>query len=153
MKKTLIKIIGGTLGVFALMQLIPVDRENKPVRASDNFVDLYKTPAEVRTVLKKACYDCHSNETIYPKYAYIAPLSWSIKEHVNEGREHLNFSEWGTFNKDIRRSMLKNTVLEVKENKMPLLGYVAQHPEARMSEQDKKMLEDYFQNILDQDNY
>jgi hypothetical protein len=73
-----------------------------------NFVDARKSPEKIRTLLKNACYDCHSNETVYPKYAFIAPVSWSVKSHVNEGREHLNFSVWGTYNKDLKENMLLN---------------------------------------------
>ncbi len=69
--------------VIALIQFIPVNRTNKPVDSKANFVNIYSTPRNVQQILKKACYDCHSNETVYPDYAYVAPTSWSIKNHVN----------------------------------------------------------------------
>lgn len=92
------------------IQFIPVDRENKPIDSKNNFVDIYKTPQNIKVILKNACYDCHSNETIYPNYAYVAPISWTIKDHINEGREHLNFSEWGIYNKELKENAIEKTV-------------------------------------------
>ena len=77
--KTLKKILFWLAIVFVAIQLIPVDRENKPVDKENNFVDVYKTPEHIKTILKNACYDCHSNETHYPGYSYIAPVSWQSK--------------------------------------------------------------------------
>ncbi|RZJ37154.1 MAG: cytochrome C, partial [Chryseobacterium sp.] len=72
------KIIFWIAAVFVGIQLIPVDRTNKAVNAKDNFIDIYKTPQHITVILKNACYDCHSNETKYPDYAYIAPISWTV---------------------------------------------------------------------------
>src|SRR5690606_38573538 len=92
------KISFWSLIAIAVIQFIPIDRVNKPVDAKVNFVNVFNTPPAVRKILIKACYDCHSNETVYPDYAYVAPVSWSIKNHISEGREHLNLSEWGNYN-------------------------------------------------------
>src|ERR1700750_880468 len=100
--KTVKKVLFWTLVAFALIQFIPIDRVNKPVDKAANFVEAKKTPEKIRDLIKGACYDCHSNETVYPKYAYLAPISWSVKSHVNEGREHLNFSIWGSYNKELK---------------------------------------------------
>lgn len=151
--KTLSNIVYWGLVVFALIQFVPVDRTNKPVNHKQNFVDVMKTPPHIQTLLKRACYDCHSNETAYPKYAYVAPVSWSIKQHVNEGREHLNFSEWTAFNPDLKKNMLESTIADLKQNRMPLPGYVAQHPEARLSEAETKLLVDYFEGVMKAGNY
>lgn len=151
--KTFLNILYWFLIVIALIQFIPVDRTNKPVDKKVNFVDVFKTPSNARAVLKKACYDCHSNETVYPSYAYVAPISWSVKHHINEGREHLNFSEWGTYNRELKEGMLKNAAADLKEKRMPLAGYVAQHPEARLTEAETKLLVNYFESILKSGNY
>ncbi len=151
--KTFSKIIYWGLIVFALIQFIPVDRTNKPVDKKVNFVDVFQTPKNIQEILKTSCYDCHSNETVYPDYAYVAPVSWSIKHHVNEGREHLNFSEWGNFNQDLKRNMLENAIGDLKESRMPIPGYVAQHPEANLSSAQKKVLVDYFEEILKSGKY
>ncbi|WOC51659.1 cytochrome c [Bergeyella porcorum] len=148
MKKVL-KIFGWAVLLFALIQLIPIDRTNPPLEGKHNFVEVMNTPTEVRQLLKTSCYDCHSNETVYPSYAYVAPISWSVKHHINKGRRHLNFSEWGTYNRELKEGMLKNAIGDLEENRMPLAGYVAQHPEARLTKAQKKLLIDYFQKVLD----
>lgn len=119
----------------------------------ENFADVFHTPSEIRYMIKNACYDCHSNETVYPDYAYVAPVSWSIKNHVNEGREHLNFSVWSTYNQDLKKSMLENTVADLKQNRMPISGYMVYHPEARLTPAQKTLLIEYFEGILKSGNY
>ena len=151
--KTFLNIIYWALIVFALIQFIPVDRKNPPVAARENFVNVFNSPPEVRGLLAKACYDCHSNETVYPKSAYIAPISWSVKHHVNEGREHLNFSVWGSYSKELKKGMLENTIADLEQNRMPLSGYIAQHPEARLQASQKQTLIDYFRAILKSGKY
>lgn len=143
MKKTIVWIAA----VFLAIQLIPIDRENKPVKAEDNFVDIYSTPQHISTILKNACYDCHSNETVYPSYAYVAPLSWAVKDHVNEGRQYLNFSEWGTYNKDLRRNAVEKTVQTLENRTMPLPSYITYHPEANLTTAQIDTLKAYFLSI------
>ncbi len=147
------KIVLWTLAILLLIQLIPVDRTNKPVEKSQNFVDVFATPAPVQKLLKNACYDCHSNETIYPNYAYVAPISWSIKHHINEGKEHLNFSVWTTYNRDLKKDMLENSVEEIQNKSMPLPGYISQHHIANLTTKDRQLLEQYFSEILKSGNY
>ena len=129
--------------IFGVIQLIPVDRKNPSVKMSENFVDIYKTPQNIKNILQRACYDCHSNETIYPRYSYIAPISWSIKNHINEGREHMNLSIWETYNKDLQLSMLENSIADLEQERMPLRGYIAQHPKAKLTKQETTQLIDY----------
>lgn len=146
--KTFKKIIFWCLVGFAIIQFVPIDKVNKPVDFSKNFVELKKTPAQVAKILKGACYDCHSDETIYPKYASIAPISWSVKNHVNEGREHLNFSVWGSYNKDLKINMLKKTIQSIEDKTMPFPGYIVYHKEADLSKEDRQLLIQYFERIL-----
>lgn len=151
--KTFSNIVFWFLIFIALIQFIPVDRTNRPVQRQENFVDVMQTPPEIRRLLKNACYDCHSNETVYPGYAYVAPVSWSIKNHVNEGREHLNFSEWSTFNRDLKKNMLESTAADLKQDRMPMPGYVVYHPEAKLSAAEKILLAEYFEKILKSGEY
>lgn len=151
--KIFLNILYWFLIVIALIQFIPVNRTNKPIDQKVNFISVYKTPGNVREILKKACYDCHSNETIYPDYAYVAPISWSIKNHINEGREHLNLSEWGNLNKDLKKNMLENSVKSVKDYSMPLTAYIAKHPKANLTKAERVLLANYFEEILKSGNY
>lgn len=133
--------------MFVAIQLIPIDRTNPPVVEKNNFVSIYKTPANIQALLKASCYDCHSNETKYPNYSYVAPISWMIKDHINEGREYLNFSEWGTYNKDLKQGAIEKSIDAIKNYQMPLSSYVSKHPAANLTTKQRKELEDYFSSI------
>lgn len=141
------KIIFWIAVIFATIQFVPVDRENKAVDKRNNFVDIYKTPTNIKSILKNACYDCHSNEVKYPNYAYVAPISWTIKDHINEGREHLNFSEWGTYNKELKQNAVEKTVSSVRDLQMPLPSYINYHPKANLTTKQRKELEAYFSDL------
>ncbi|WP_223601460.1 heme-binding domain-containing protein [Chryseobacterium sp. GVT01B] len=147
------KIVFWTLVAFALIQFFPIDRTNKPVDSAANFVDARKTPEKIRTLLKNACYDCHSNETVYPKYAFIAPVSWSVKSHINEGREHLNFSIWETYNKDLKENMITKSIQTIQSKAMPMPGYIVYHKEANLSEAERALLVQYFEEMLKTKTY
>lgn len=147
------KIIFWILVGFALIQFFPIDRTNKPVDSATNFVDARKTPEKIGTLLKNACYDCHSNETVYPKYAFIAPVSWSVKSHVNEGREHLNFSVWETYNEDLKENMITKSIQTIQSKAMPMPGYIVYHKEASLSEAERALLIQYFEEMLKAKTY
>ncbi|AZA91416.1 Uncharacterised protein [Chryseobacterium nakagawai] len=151
--KTAKKIIFWTLVAFALIQFFPIDTVNQPVDSKVNFVQMKNSPEKVRTLLKNACYDCHSNETVYPKYAYIAPISWSVKSHVNDGRQHLNFSVWGTYNKELKENMLDRSMEALKHKTMPFPGYIVYHKEANLSEAERTLLIQYFGEMLKSKTY
>lgn len=149
--KTWIKVILAIVLAGIVIQFIPVDTENKPVKPEEDFVVIYNTPQDVQALMKKACYDCHTNETKYPKYATFAPVSWSIKNHINQGRKYVNWSIWGTYNKDLQRGMLKNTINSMEHKTMPINGYMVYHPEARLTDAEYARLRNYFQEILDKE--
>jgi exonuclease VII small subunit len=114
--------IGVLLGVGVLIQFVPVERTNPPVVREVRW-DSEATRTQART----SCYDCHSNETVWPWYSNIAPASWLIAKDVNEGREHLNFSQWDQPNED-----LEAITQLIEDGEMPLEKYLALHGEARM---------------------
>jgi len=119
----------GTWGVLiavVLIQLIPVDRSNPPVLSD------FSGPPEVATVLRRACYDCHSHETKWPWYGYVAPVSWLLAHDVEEGREELNFSAWSYHANDAK--MKAEIVEEIAEGEMPLPIYRLAHPEAKVTD-------------------
>lgn len=149
MKKILLWIVG----VFIVMQLVPVDRTNKPVDKKQNFVDVLQSPKQVQEILKNACYDCHSNEVKYPKYAYVAPISWSIKHHINEGRERVNFSEWTSYNAEQKDHILDDVIESVQSKEMPLKGYIPMHPEANITDAQRKIFTDYFTELQKSGKY
>jgi Haem-binding domain len=115
----------------AVIQLIPVNRDNPPVTAT------LAAPPELLAILRRSCFDCHSNETIWPWYSRIAPVSWLVAHDVHEGREHLNFSTWGDSSGEKQAKLRKEIRETVREGEMPPFQYYPAHPEARLSEQDK----------------
>ncbi len=144
------KILLGLVAVLLLVQLVPAHRP--PVKG-DNPADLLtnnNVPEEVAQILRGACYDCHSNETRYPWYAYVAPVKWLVADHVEEGREHLNFSDWQAMDIGDQLEALDELAEEVEEGEMPLQGYPLTHPEARLSEEQRQLLTDWAGQFADQ---
>ena len=138
------KIVLYLLLAFIVIQFYPLDRTNEPVDEKINFIDTQKPPQEVESLIKNACYDCHSNETKYPFYAYIAPFSWSVKHHINEGRENLNFSKWGNYPAQKKSKLMEECAEMIAEGEMPMKGYVFFHPEAKLKTVQKELLIQYF---------
>jgi hypothetical protein len=131
-----VKLLGGLVGVFVVMQLVPFGRDhtNPPVKAEPQW-----TSPEVRALVVRACFDCHSNETKWPGYSNVAPISWLVQHHVDEGRHELNFSEF-----DKPQKHAKDAEEELREGEMPMAGYVAMHGEAKLTDAEKKQLGDAF---------
>ena len=140
-KKTVIFLLIILVGI----QFIPVKKTNPPV---DEAVALH-TDKKVMAILKRSCYDCHSNETKWSLYSDIAPLSFGVVSHVEDGRNALNFSRYKTISPEIKRARLKRAISTVKLGIMPLSSYLLFHKEARLSKEDKKILIAWFKKELE----
>jgi hypothetical protein len=139
MRKTL-KWGGTVLAVlFIGIQFVPVERTNPPIDPSMTFQAKVRVPPHIDTIIRRSCYDCHSHETKWPWYAYVAPASWLVTSDVKEGRSLLNFSNW---NYNMFRSVgrLDQIAQEVNDGKMPLPPYLLLHPSAKLSEAEKDSL-------------
>ncbi len=128
------RILGAGVAVcvvlFLLIQLVPVDASNPPITGEPN----WDSP-QTRELAQAACFDCHSNETTWPWYSKIAPVSWLTAHDVNDGRSELNFSEWGS------QRMETDEIAEViNEGEMPPWFYVVMHPSANLSDSEKQAL-------------
>lgn len=134
------KILWIALGILLLMQLIRIDKTNPPIDPSVDFAQAAKPPADVMAILKSACYDCHSSETRYPWYTNVAPVSWWVKNHINEGRKHFDFSSLGMFDPAKRAELLSDAAEVVEHGEMPLNSYTWMHPEAQLSPEQKNRL-------------
>jgi hypothetical protein len=123
------------------IQFVPVDRTNPPVET--------EVPAstEVREVLRRSCYDCHSNETVWPWYSYVAPVSWLVARDVHKGREELNFSSWNRLTTKEQIEALHESWETVEEGEMPLWFYLPTHPKARLSARDRSILRAWSQSM------
>lgn len=126
--------------VFLLAQFVRPERTNPPVEPSLAVQSHLEIPARIDSLLHVACYDCHSNETSWPWYASVAPSSWLCVKDTNEGRRHLNFSEWGSYPPGKAEHKLEEIAEYVEEGEMPLKVYLPLHSEARLSEEDRAAL-------------
>jgi len=134
------KIVLGLLIIVVVMQFFRIDKTNPEVNIADDFIAITNPPEEIATILKTSCYDCHSNESSYPWYSNIAPISWWLKHHLNEGREELNFSEWNTYSEKRKDHKLEELAEEVEEGEMPLNSYTWTHSNANLSVDQKNRL-------------
>jgi hypothetical protein len=141
MKRNLVRIVLVVVILLVGIQFIPVNRSNPPVEE--------EVPAspEVKAVLKRACYDCHSNETIWPGYSRVAPVSWLLAWDVREGREELNFSTWNRYSQKKRGKIIKEIWEEVQEGEMPPWFYLPLHPDAWLSDSDRSLLRAWAKNV------
>lgn len=135
MRKILLIVVAILAGGFLLMQLIPYGRNhNNPPVISEPTWDSPQTQA----LAERACYDCHSNEVEWPWYSSIAPVSWLVQHDVEEGREHLNFSEWGNGRGEGEEG--EDMAEVIYDGEMPPRVFLITHPEARLTDGEKRML-------------
>ncbi len=134
MKKAVLFGLGGILVVFLAIQLIPVPRTNPP-----EAIQLKWDSAQTQNLAARACMDCHSNETKWPWYSRVAPVSWLVAFDVYRGRRHLNFSELGA--NSVQASRVANRVDRiVLEGEMPPFQYLILHPDAKLTDAEKQAL-------------
>ena len=133
-----IAVIGFAVLVISI-QFIPVERTNPVMNKTLEI----PAPAEIRSILTKSCYDCHSNQTKWPFYSYIAPISWLVTHDVEEGRNELNFSEWQSLSEKQKVKKQEKIIEEVSEDKMPLPVYLLMHSSAELTEGEKDMLKNW----------
>jgi len=123
--------------ILIAIQFIPVNKTNPPVTAELN------APTEIMSVFKKSCYDCHSNETEWPWYSFVAPVSWIVSGDVKDGRLHLNFSKWENFSRKNIVKMKEEIWEEIERGKMPLGKYIFMHPEAELDHKEKDLIKEW----------
>jgi hypothetical protein len=140
MKKILVWIVGILFVAFVLIQFKRPDRTNPPVDPAAVFTAHLQVPEDVKAIIHRACYDCHSNETKWPWYTNVAPVSWLVADDVEQGRKHLNFSEWGTYKPKRMIVKLSNIEGEITDKTMPLPKYLKLHPEAELTDADRDRL-------------
>nr|WP_238530489.1 heme-binding domain-containing protein [Oscillochloris trichoides] len=123
------------IGLLVFIQLIPVWAfQNNPPVLDEPAWDSPQT----RALAVRACFDCHSNETVWPWYSKIAPVSWLVTRHVSEGREHMNFSEWSRMREPYEAA--EESAELIREAEMPTKDYLLMHPEARLTPEEQQQL-------------
>ena len=130
------------LAVFlVLIQFYRPDSNHSSYESAVNeFIQQNNVSSEVESVLKTSCFDCHSNHTSYPFYAQVAPISFWINHHVEEGKEHLNFSDWNNYSIKKKLHKLDEIIEEIDEHEMPLGSYTLIHRDAKLKEESSKLL-------------
>ena len=150
MKIIIKKILFIGLIIFLLMQLYqPARNESFEQDITANFTKVYNVPKNVEIILRTSCYDCHSNNTYYPWYSYIQPARFFMERHIKEGKEELNFNEFGNYSKRRQNSKLKAISKEIESNEMPLSSYTLIHKNAILTASQKKKVLDWINKIED----
>ena len=143
------KILLALLVLFLVIQFIrPAHNTTKQVLATD-FTRLFVVPDSMQAVLQNACYDCHSNNTLYPWYSNIQPIAWIIASDIKKGKEQLNFSDFGSYGSRRQISKLKEIANQVKDDEMPIAAYKLMHTKARLSGAQKIMIIEWMQKAAD----
>ena len=145
MTRFLRRALFALIAIVVLIQFIPVGRTNPPVTARIN------APEDVTAIFKRSCYDCHSNETNWRWYTYVAPVSWLTAGDVKSGRKHLNFSDWGSLTSDQQRQKANGIWEHVSENEMPLWIYTLMHPATKLSDTEKETVHRWAEAVRGED--
>lgn len=136
MRTALLSLAASLVVVFGGLQLVPLEfaRDSPPETAP------LQGPAGVVAILRHSCYDCHSNQTRWPWYAWTAPASWGVTEDVAGGRARLNFSQWEGLREGVQRRNARKIVEEIEHGNMPMPRYLWLHPDARVAPEDLQRL-------------
>ncbi|NIM35590.1 MAG: cytochrome C [Hydrotalea flava] len=143
------KILLALLVVFIAIQFIqPAHNKTVQVLPTD-FAKVFVVPNNVQSVLQIACYDCHSNNTNYPWYSNIQPMAWMMARHINNGKNELNFSDFGSYTDRRQISKLKGIANQIKDDEMPIASYKMMHKNARLSKEQKDLIMDWMNKTAD----
>ncbi len=134
---------------FIVIQFIRPAKNKSEGISNNDISKIYAVPADVQSILKTSCYDCHSNNTVYPWYAEIQPAAWWLADHIKEGKRELNFSEFASYRIGRQYRKLEEVNKEVKENEMPLESYLWIHKNAKLSDEQKLTLANWVTAVRD----
>jgi hypothetical protein len=126
-----------TVFLLLAIQLVPVNRSNPTVDQSRPIYTTLPVPNSVKAVFERSCEDCHSNQTAWPWYSYVAPVSWVVAHDVHEGRKKMNFSEWGSYSAQRKEDRLEEICEQVTNADMPDRKYAIFHRSARPTSQER----------------
>ncbi len=147
-KKKLILL--SLLSVFIIIQFIRPSKNNGEVVTDTHISKNVTVPDDINKILAKACNDCHSNKTNYPWYSHVQPLAWWLAGHINDGKRHLNFSEFTTYNLRKQYHKLEETIEMVKSEEMPLQSYTVVHTDSKLSESEKSQIIGWAENAMNE---
>ncbi|MHB1197740.1 MAG: heme-binding domain-containing protein [Lutibacter sp.] len=145
LKKAIFLLFIAVVGI----QFLPTTRNQNNEVLETDFFKTFTAPNNIQNLLKNSCYDCHSNNTNYPWYNNIQPISWFLDYHINEGKKELNLSEFGTYSKRKQKSKLKSIINQIEKDEMPLSSYTLIHKDAKLSENNKVLITKWLTQLMD----
>ncbi len=144
----MIKKIGLVLfAIIVIIQFFRIDKTTPELIVEDDFMFQINPPQHIKETLKTSCYDCHSFETKYPWYSNVSPISWWLKDHINDARKHLNFSTWGTYDLKKKKHKLEECWEELEKGEMPLESYLYTHGDADLTAEERAELVEWFKSL------
>lgn len=142
------KLLVALLALFIIIQFFRPERNVSEAAITDNDIsNAVAISGDVHEVIRKKCYDCHSNNTNYPWYVNIQPVGWWMAGHVNEGKEELNFSEFKTYDKEKADHKLEEIYEEIAEGHMPITSYTFTHREARVTPEELEKISGWLRSL------
>lgn len=136
--KIIKKIAKLLLLLFVIIQFFRPDKNSNQGDHLASFINETNPPEDVKVILAQSCYDCHSNDTEYPWYNNVAPVSFWISDHIQHGKRNLNLSDWGSYTKTEKQHKLEELIAVIEDDKMPLMQYTWIHPEARLTREQRE---------------
>lgn len=134
---------------FILIQFVRPGKNNNTNLTASDITNTLHVPDSVLSILKVACFDCHSNNTRYPWYANFQPVGWFMANHITNGKKRLNFNEFGLLPIRRQQSKLKSIASQINDNDMPLPSYKWIHHDARLSDNNKKLIIEWAERSMD----
>ncbi len=149
LKKILKRTLLVLLVIFIAIQFIRPEKNKAEGISNNDISNIYTVPADVQSILKTSCYDCHSNNTVYPWYAQVQPAAWWLNDHVVDGKKHLNFSEFAGYSLRKQYHKLEETAEMIEKNEMPLDSYLWIHKNANLSADQKLVITNWVNSVMD----
>ena len=149
MKLVIKVVLAVVLVLFLSIQFLPKEYNQSKKVQVNGIANVFKVPENVHAILKRSCYDCHSNNTIYPFYSGIQPMRYIMDRHVAAGKEELNFDEFATYSPRRQRSRLRAIGESLDEGSMPVASYTLMHRNAMLSKEDTQLLKYWIRLTID----
>ena len=137
------------LVAFIVIQFFPTTLNERDTVPQSDFMVENQVPATIKNRLQVSCYDCHSNNTDYPWYSKIQPSAWYLEDHIQEGKDELNFNEWAEYSDRRKNSKIRSIISQIEEDEMPLDSYTLIHRDAILSDEDKTLIVDFITALKD----
>jgi hypothetical protein len=133
-------VIGSLLAILVLIQFLNSKLPETALPGNKDFFVTEKVPDEIKMIISRSCYDCHSMQTKYPWYSHIAPVKWMVRHDIEWGRGDVNFSEWGSLEDKDKIKKLGEISEVIEKKEMPLPIYLFMHTNAKLSAEDREKL-------------